>query len=172
MNEPEQTIVIVGAGPTGLSLGAELKRRGVSSLILDRLEAGANTSRAAVVHARTLEVLEPLGVTPDLLQEGITVPTFRIRDRNRILASISFADLDTKYPFALMCPQNRTEAVLLRRLQALGGAVQRPCNVVTVRPGESDVEVQFKSGEDLKTVRTQWLVGCDEIGRASYRERV
>jgi 2-polyprenyl-6-methoxyphenol hydroxylase-like FAD-dependent oxidoreductase len=161
MNEPEQTVVIVGAGPTGLALGAELKRLGISSLILDRLQAGANTSRAAVVHARTLEVLEPLGVTSELLQEGIVVPTFRMRDRNRILTSISFKDLDTKYPFALMCPQNRTEAVLLRRLQALGGAVQRPCNVVTVRPGESDVEVQFKSGEDLKTVRTQWLVGCD-----------
>jgi 2-polyprenyl-6-methoxyphenol hydroxylase-like FAD-dependent oxidoreductase len=161
MHQPEHTVVIVGAGPTGLALGAELQRLGISSLILDRLEAGANTSRAAVVHARTLEVLEPLGVTPELLQEGIVVPTFRIRDRNRILTSISFTDLDTKYPFALMCPQNRTEAVLLRRLQSLGGAVQRPCDVVTVRPGENDVEVQFKSGEEFKTVRTKWLVGCD-----------
>jgi 2-polyprenyl-6-methoxyphenol hydroxylase-like FAD-dependent oxidoreductase len=161
MHKPEHTVVIVGAGPTGLALGAELKRLGIPSLILDRLEAGANTSRAAVVHARTLEVLEPLGVTPELLQEGIVVPTFRIRDRNRILTTISFKDLDTKYQFALMCPQNRTEVVLLRRLQALGGAVQRPCDVVTVRPGEDDVEVQFKTGEELKTVRTKWLIGCD-----------
>jgi 2-polyprenyl-6-methoxyphenol hydroxylase-like FAD-dependent oxidoreductase len=161
MYEPEPNVVIVGAGPTGLALGAELQRLGIPSLILDRLEAGANTSRAAVVHARTLEVLEPLGVTPELLQEGIVVPTFRVRDRNRILTSISFTDLDTKYPFSLMCPQNRTEAVLLRRLQSLGGTVQRPCEVVAVRPGENNVEVQFKSGEDLKTVHTQWLVGCD-----------
>jgi 2-polyprenyl-6-methoxyphenol hydroxylase-like FAD-dependent oxidoreductase len=138
-----------------------LKRLGIPSLILDRLEAGANTSRAAVVHARTLEVLEPLGVTLELLQEGIVVSIFRVRDRNRILTSISFKDLDTKYPFALMCPQNRTEAVLLRRLQSLGGVVQRPCDVVTVRPGENDVEVQFKSGQELKTVRAKWLVGCD-----------
>jgi len=106
MPQPDHTVVIVGAGPTGLALGAELKRLGVSSLILDRLEAGANTSRAAVVHARTLEVLEPLGVTPELLQEGIVVPIFRVRDRSRILTSISFKDLDTKYPFTLMCPQN------------------------------------------------------------------
>jgi 2-polyprenyl-6-methoxyphenol hydroxylase-like FAD-dependent oxidoreductase len=161
MNELEHKVVIVGAGPTGLALAAELKRLDISSLVLDRLEAGANTSRAAVVHARTLEVLEPLGVTPELLQEGIVVTTFRVRDRNRILTTISFKDLDTKYPFALMCPQNRTEAVLLRRLQALGGAVQRPCDVVTVRPAENDIEVQFKSGEELKTVRAKWLVGCD-----------
>jgi 2-polyprenyl-6-methoxyphenol hydroxylase-like FAD-dependent oxidoreductase len=161
MDEPEHKVVIVGAGPTGLALGAELKRLGISSLILDRLEAGVNTSRAAVVHARTLEVLEPLGATPELLQEGDIVPIFRVRDRNRILTSVNFANLDTKYPFALMCPQNRTEAILLRRLQSLGGAVQRPCEVVAVRPGENEVQVQFISGEELKTVHTKWLAGCD-----------
>jgi len=90
MDESEHTIVIAGAGPTGLALGAELKRLGISSLILDRQEAGANTSRAAVVHARTLEVLEPLEVTSELLREGLIVPIFRVRDRNRVLTSISF----------------------------------------------------------------------------------
>jgi 2-polyprenyl-6-methoxyphenol hydroxylase-like FAD-dependent oxidoreductase len=161
VNEQEQDIVIVGAGPTGLSLGAELKRLGVSSLILDRLEAGANTSRAAAIHARTLEVLKPLGATQELLQEGIMVPTFRVRDRNRILVSISFKDLDTEYPFALMCPQNRTEAILLGRLQSLGGAVHRPCEVVAVHPGQSNVQVQYKSGEELNTIHAKWVVGCD-----------
>jgi len=161
LNQPDHAVVIVGAGPTGLALGAELARLGISSLILDRLAAGANTSRAAVVHARTLEVLEPLGVTPELLQAGIIVPAFRIRDRNRILTSISFKDLATPYPFALMCPQDRTEAILLRRLQSFGGTVQRPCEVVAVHPRENDVQVQFKSGADLKTVQAKWLVGCD-----------
>lgn len=65
-----QDVIIVGAGPTGLALGAELRRRGHAPLILDRQDAGANTSRAAVVHARTLEVLEPLGVVPGLLADG------------------------------------------------------------------------------------------------------
>jgi len=85
-----QDVVIVGAGPSGLALGAELKRRGISALVLDRLEAGANTSRAVVIHARTLEVLEPLGIVPELMQNGVIVPIFRIRDRNRILAAVSF----------------------------------------------------------------------------------
>ena len=74
MHEPERAAVIVGAGPTGFALAAEPKRLDISSLILDRLDAGANTSRAAVARARTLEVLEPLGVTPELLQEGIVAP--------------------------------------------------------------------------------------------------
>ncbi len=79
----EQQVVIVGAGPVGLTLGAELCRRGKRPLLLDRLAAGSNTSRAAVVHARTLEVLRPLGITEELLASGITVPTFRVRDRKK-----------------------------------------------------------------------------------------
>jgi 2-polyprenyl-6-methoxyphenol hydroxylase-like FAD-dependent oxidoreductase len=166
VDESEHTIVIVGAGPTGLALGAELKRLGISSLILDRLEAGDNTSRAAVVHARTLEVLEGLEVTPELLREGIIVPIFRVRDRDRVLSTISFKGLDTKYPFSLMCPQNRTEAILLRRLESLGGGVNRPCEVVAIRPGEGSVQIQFKSGGVLKTVHAKWLVGCDGMHSA------
>jgi 2-polyprenyl-6-methoxyphenol hydroxylase-like FAD-dependent oxidoreductase len=161
MNASQNDVVIVGAGPSGLALGAELKRLGISALILDRLEAGANTSRAAVVHARTLEVLEPLGVTPELLKNGVIVPTFRVRDRSRILATVSFKELDTPYPFALMCPQDRTESILLRRLQSLGGVVERPCEVVSIRPSQNDVEVQFKRGAEMRTVHTKWLVGCD-----------
>jgi 2-polyprenyl-6-methoxyphenol hydroxylase-like FAD-dependent oxidoreductase len=161
MDESEHTIVIAGAGPTGLALGAELKRLGISSLILDRQEAGANTSRAAVVHARTLEVLEPLEVTSELLREGLIVPIFRVRDRNRVLTSISFKGLDTKYPFSLMCPQNRTETILLRRLESLGGVVNRPSEVVAVCAGETSVHVQFKNDGVLKSVHAKWLVGCD-----------
>ena len=170
VDESEHTIVIVGAGPTGLALGAELQRLGISSLILDRQEAGDNASRAAVVHARTLEVLEELDVTPELLREGLIVPIFRVRDRNRVLSSISFKGLDTKYPFSLMCPQNRTEAILLRRLESLGGGVNRPCEVVAIRPGQGSVQIQFKSGGALKTAHAKWVVGCDGI-HSTVREQ-
>jgi 2-polyprenyl-6-methoxyphenol hydroxylase-like FAD-dependent oxidoreductase len=114
-----------------------------------------------VLHARTLEVLEPLGATPELLQTGVIVPIFRVRDRSRILATISFKKLDTPYPFTLMCPQDRTEAILLRRLQSLGAMVERPCGVVSIRPTENDVEVLLKRGGELNAVHTSWLVGCD-----------
>jgi 2-polyprenyl-6-methoxyphenol hydroxylase-like FAD-dependent oxidoreductase len=92
MTTQDQDIVIVGAGPTGLALGAELYRLGLRPLVLDRQAAGENTSRACVVHARTLEVLAPMGATAELLQQGLIVPTFLIRDRNHILATVSFKD--------------------------------------------------------------------------------
>ena len=162
MHQDSVDIAIVGAGPAGLALGAELRRLGVSALIiLDKLAEGENTSRAAVVHARTLEVLEPLEVVPELIRQGLIVSIFRIRDRSRILTTVTFTDLKTAYPFTLMCPQDRVEAILLRRLQSLGGAVQRPCDVVDIRPGKSDVEVRWKNGEETRTVHAKWVVGCD-----------
>ena len=83
-------IVIVGAGPTGLALAAVLAKEGVSFVLVDRLAEGANTSRAAVVHARTLEVLEELEVTDRLRGVGHVVPRFTNRDRDRGLATIRF----------------------------------------------------------------------------------
>jgi 2-polyprenyl-6-methoxyphenol hydroxylase-like FAD-dependent oxidoreductase len=71
-------VLIVGAGPTGLTLATALAARGVRAIVIDRLAAGANTSRAAVVHARTLEVLEPLGVS---VQEVLWGSRFRVHHR-------------------------------------------------------------------------------------------
>src|ERR1700683_1517563 len=161
MPEIDQEIVVVGAGPTGLALAAELRRLGHSALILDRLAAGENTSRASVVHARTLEVLEPLGATSELLRQGLVVPLFRIRNRSRVLATIDFKDLKTNYPFTLMCPQNRVETILLERLQSFGGNVERPTEVTGVLERANYVEVRVKSASDTRTIRAKWLAGCD-----------
>ena len=105
-------VLIAGAGPTGLALAAELTRRGLKPLIVDRQAAGANTSRACVVHARTLEVLEPLDTTRDLLAQGLKVPIFRICDRDRTLITVDFSQIDSPYPFTLMYPQNRVADAL------------------------------------------------------------
>jgi 2-polyprenyl-6-methoxyphenol hydroxylase-like FAD-dependent oxidoreductase len=161
MDEPGPDVASVGGGPTGLALGAELKRLGVLAVILDRLAAGENTSRAAVVHARTLEVLEPLGVTTELIAQGLQIETFRVRDRSRVLATITFQGLQTKYPFALLCPQQRTEAILLGRLQALGGQVDRPREVVAITEFANGVAIQYRGNGELQTLQAKWVVGCD-----------
>ncbi|WP_207460899.1 FAD-dependent monooxygenase [Azospirillum sp. SYSU D00513] len=159
---PEETdVLIAGAGPTGLALALALRRLGVAALLIDRQAEGANTSRAAAVHARTLEVLEPLGVTPDLLAQGIRVPVFRVRDRSRVLLSVPFAGLPTHYPFTLMCPQDRTEAALLARLRALGGGVLRPAELASLQEdGDGVLAVIVRNGV-RRTVRARWLAGCD-----------
>src|SRR4051812_14981733 len=83
-------VLVVGAGPSGLTLAAALAARGVDVCVVDRQAAGANTSRAAVVHARTLEVLEPLDVSRRLVALGIQARRFSVRDRDRVLMPIGF----------------------------------------------------------------------------------
>ena len=151
MNEPRALptgtdVLIVGAGPAGLTLAAALTGAGVSVVLLDKQAEGANTSRAAVVHARTLEVLTDLKVTDELISRGVIVPRFSVRDRDRALLSIVFSTLPTPYPYTLMLPQSVTEQVLLDRLQALGGCVHRPCEVTGVAQdasrGDRDVGIR------------------------------
>ena len=67
-------VLVVGAGPTGLTLAASLLAKGIATTVVDRQAEGANTSRAAVVNARTLEVLEGLDVTRRLVKEGVQAP--------------------------------------------------------------------------------------------------
>ena len=105
-------VVIVGAGPTGLTLANTLAARGISFVVLDQAAQGGNTSRAAVVHARTLEVLDQIGVSDELCRRGIVVPRFTVRDRDRVLLQVPFDGLPTRYPYTLMIPQNVTEQVL------------------------------------------------------------
>jgi 2-polyprenyl-6-methoxyphenol hydroxylase-like FAD-dependent oxidoreductase len=159
---PSRTdILIVGAGPSGLALAAELRRRGIKTVTVDKVAEGANTSRAAVVHARTLEVLEPLGVVPTMLGEGFKVPVFRVRDRDRALITIDFQQIPSAYAFTLMCPQDRTEAILLARLKALGGEVIRPAEVTGVDLGARGAQVQIAVGDATQTVAARWVIGCD-----------
>ena len=157
----DSEILVAGAGPTGLALAAELLRRGIMATIIDRQAAGANTSRACVVHARTLEMLEPLGVTADLLARGIKVPIFRVRDRDRVLLTVDFSQIASPYPFTLMIPQSEVEQCLLEHLQGLGGDVVRPCELVGFAKPAADIEVQVRNGGGTRTRSPRWLIGCD-----------
>src|SRR5215213_10084223 len=116
----ETDVVIIGAGPTGLSLAIALQQAGISHLLIDKLPSGQNTSRAAVIHAHTLEALDPLGVADQLAARGLKLNHFRIRDRDRALLNLSFDQLKGRHPYLLMLPQDVTEQVLAERLSVLG----------------------------------------------------
>jgi 2-polyprenyl-6-methoxyphenol hydroxylase-like FAD-dependent oxidoreductase len=158
----QNQILITGAEPSGLALAAELSRRGATPLIIDREAAGANTSRACVVHARTMEVLEPLGVTRDLLAEGVKIPIFRIRDRDRPLVTIDFSNIPSPYKFTLMIPQHRVEYHLLQHLEGMGCTVMRPCELLrfAALPGRIDAQAQINGS--TQSITAQWLIAVTE----------
>ena len=168
---PETTdVVIVGAGPTGLTLAGILARERVPFVLVDRLAEGSNTSRAAVVHARTLEVLEEIEVTDRLRAGGLVVPRFTLRDRDRVLLTIRFDGLSTRYPYTLMIPQNATEAILLSRLREMGGDVLRPHEVADVRQDADGVTATVTADGGFRTLRGRYLVGADGM-HSVVRER-
>jgi len=160
-------ILIVGAGPSGLTLAASLVKNGVATTVVDRQTAGANTSRAAVVNARTLEVLEDLDVARRLVKEGIQAPRFSIRDRARTLIPIDFSELPTDYPYSLMVPQATTERLLLDRLTELGGTVIRPKTLTAVMQDADGVTATFDDGD---VIRARYVVGADGI-HSTVREQ-
>jgi 2-polyprenyl-6-methoxyphenol hydroxylase-like FAD-dependent oxidoreductase len=151
-------VLVVGAGPVGLAVAASVAGNGHDVTVVDRQAAGANTSRAAVVHARTLEMLERIGVSKRLAGLGIHARRFSIRDGNRELVPVRFDGLPTEYPYTLMVPQNVTEQVLLDRLEELGGKVHRPYLATGVRETADGAEVTLDSGD---TVKAQYVVAAD-----------
>jgi 2-polyprenyl-6-methoxyphenol hydroxylase-like FAD-dependent oxidoreductase len=156
MNDTD--VLVVGAGPTGLALGASLTARGVRTVVVDALAEGQNTTRAAVVNARTLEVLEDLDVARRMVKAGLIAPQFTMREGRQALISIDFSDLPTKYPYSLMLSQADTERLLLERLHELGGTVLRPKALSRLAQDADGVTATFDDGE---TLRAGYVVGAD-----------
>ncbi|WP_043616577.1 FAD-dependent oxidoreductase [Nonomuraea candida] len=160
-------VLVVGAGPVGLTAAIVLTRLGHGVVVVDDQAEGANTSRAAVVHARTLELLEPYGLTPALTARGVRTPRFTIRDRDRLLVPVPFDGLPTRFPYTLMISQADMEAFLLARLTELGGRVLRPAPVTAVEQDASGVTATLRDG---RVLRASYLVGADGM-HSLVRER-
>lgn len=155
-------IVIVGAGPTGLALAAELQRLGISAHLFEKHAAPLPTSRAVAIHARTLEVLEPLGVTERLVQRGLKLHTARMHEGDTTRMHVNFDDIDSPYKFVLSCPQDQTETVLTDRLRELGGAALRSARVTEILSGsDGELVTYVAAGTLVQQLRADWVIGCD-----------
>ncbi|WP_344160778.1 NAD(P)/FAD-dependent oxidoreductase [Kribbella yunnanensis] len=161
-------VVVVGAGPVGLATAVALRQNGHEVAVVDKLAAGANTSRAAVIHAGTMDVLESIGVTKSLLATGLPLPQFAIRDGDKLLAGFGFRSLRTNHPYTLTIPQTVTEAVLLERLEELGGSVLRPRSAVGLTQDANGAQVTLDTGD---VINAQYVVAADGV-RSTIRELV
>ncbi|WP_285295623.1 FAD-dependent oxidoreductase [Aureimonas altamirensis] len=161
MNAISTQVLIVGAGPAGLATAIGLAERGIDFVIIDALADAQNTSRAAVIHAATLDSLRMLKVADRLITQGIKVPHFRIRDRDSVLLHTDFSSLPTPTPFALMIPQDETEQILVDRLAELGHAVRRPVRLTSYVPSARGVRATCEDGVGALVIDTRYIVGAD-----------
>lgn len=131
-------VLIVGAGPTGLTLAAQLHALGASVRIIDRQLDRVHESRALAVQPRTLEVLRALGISEQLIERGNDAVHLRLHFGERVVPIRLFGVglEDTAYPFLLFVSQAETEAVLNEHLAGRGIEVERGVELVTFTAGE------------------------------------
>ena len=150
-------VIVVGAGPTGLALAAELALAGVSCLVLERRSGPRADSRAICLHARTMEVLDLRGQAARFAGAGLAVPSFPLGPKG---AAIRFGRLDSDFPYLLDMPQSQVETLLAARAGELGAEIRWSAQATGIKQDGGGVRVTLASGE---VERAAYVVGCDGI---------
>ncbi|MFI5606358.1 FAD-dependent monooxygenase [Amycolatopsis sp. NPDC051903] len=159
----DTTVLIAGAGPTGLTLAIELARRDVAVRLVDKADEYFTGSRGDGLQPRTLEVFEDLGVLDAVLAAG--APPFRMKVhldgrfvQERTMAETVEPTPAVPYPNAWFLGQSQTEGILRDRLAEFGVRVELGAGLAGFTQDEDDVTAQLSTGE---TVRAEYLVGAD-----------
>ncbi|MFE2942671.1 FAD-dependent monooxygenase [Streptomyces sp. NPDC059255] len=137
-----EQVIVVGGGPVGLWLAAELRLGGVSVTVLEARAARGPHSRALTVHPRTIENLAFRGAAEPFLAEGLRIPRGHFAGLRELM---DFAVLDTPFPFTLALPQTRTEELLEAHAQAAGVRILRGHRVTGL---SQDADADADAGAD------------------------
>ena len=158
----ECDVLVVGAGPTGLTLAAQLLARGIRTRVIDKDPGTPRLSRAIGIAARTLETLDMMGIADRFLDEGHRVRGMSVYARGRRLIGVDQAHNGSAYPFVLHLPQSRTEALLRARVAELGGSVETGVELVDLTATRESVNARVRDVTGRHQVVTAgFVVGCD-----------
>ena len=154
--------LVIGAGPTGLFMAAELLQRGVACRVIDKAPAASSTSKALALHSRTLEMFEQVGIIEEILEPGLKAGAVNIHADGQTIIHMSMNELRGSYPFILCLPQNQTERILNQHLEHLGGRVERQIELIGFTQDDSGVTATLRHADGREEMlTTRWLVGCD-----------
>jgi 2-polyprenyl-6-methoxyphenol hydroxylase-like FAD-dependent oxidoreductase len=158
----ETEALIVGAGPVGLTMAAELIRHGMRCRVIDRSGAPSEHSKALVLWPRTLELLDLDDRAAAFVEAGMPAHGARIFAGGAELAALRFDGVASAFPFALMLPQSETERLLAACVERAGGAVERCVELSgwVEQPGGLSAAVRRADGSEER-IRCRWLIGCD-----------
>jgi 2-polyprenyl-6-methoxyphenol hydroxylase-like FAD-dependent oxidoreductase len=167
MNESVVPVLVVGAGPTGLTLANELARHGVVPRIIDRAPEPATTSRALVVQPRTLEILDDMGVVDQAVAAGNSASSLTVTFADKTV-ELDFADQltgpqnYTAHPEPRTLSQHDTERILAELLSKQGVEIERGQALTDLTQDADAVTVSLRGADgSVETLRCQWVIGCD-----------
>jgi rifampicin monooxygenase len=158
-------VIVVGGGPTGLMLAAELRLQGVSALVLERDAEPTPYVRALGLHARSVEVMDSRGLLDEFLAHGTKYP---LGGHFAGIGKPQPDGLDTAHPYVLGIPQTTTDRLLAEHAVRLGVEIRRGCELVALSQNEHGETADLADGTSL---RCRYLVGCDG-GRSTVRRLV
>lgn len=157
-------VLIVGAGPVGLTLANDLLRRGIRCRLIDSAPHAMQKTKAVGVMPKTLELLAKLGVAQQAIKQGLKAAIFYPYSDGKRLARIDFGEhlVDSPYPYVLMLPQHQTEGVLTEHLRSQGGTAEWQVELTAFTQDDQGVEAILRhyDGQEERC-RSGWLVGCD-----------
>ena len=159
----DATVLVVGAGPTGLLLASELRRRKVECRIIDAHPAPLPWDRATVVHPRSLEVFESLGLVEPLLATGVKQHFARVHSAGRVLGEIDLSICGSRYEFNIGVSEEVVESILTDYLRRQGGEVVRSSELVDLKQREEGFVATVRHSSTTEHIPAAWVVGCDGV---------
>lgn len=158
-------VIIVGAGPTGLSLACQFIRHGVDFRIVEKNEGVTPYSKALGVHARTLEIYEQLGLSERATTEGVIAGKLRMLEGGEVLGEVDLSNVGeglSAYPYMLVLEQSKNERLLYEYLQRHGEEVMWRTELESFSQTETGVSAQIKNSAGAsQMIEGKYLVGCD-----------
>lgn len=156
--------LVVGAGPVGLTMACELRRHGLTCRIIDKNDGPSIWSKAQVIHARTLECFQDIGVVDEVLARGRAVSNARIMTPGlQAVARVELGNIDSPYPYFMSLSQRETELLLAEHLEKHHG-VRIERNVTLEGFSQDASGVHAKLGHidgSTEELQVPWLFGCD-----------
>lgn len=156
-------VLVVGAGPAGLTLALEAHDHGARVRVVERRPEPFRPSRALILHPRTLEVLRPLGVTDAVLERADTAPAAVLRLGSRVVEArlADFALPETAFPHLSLVRQTDVEDVLTQALADRGVRVERGTELITVRDDGHNASAVLRSPRGTEEISCPYVAGCD-----------
>lgn len=159
------SVLIIGAGPTGLMMACQLSRMGISCIIVDGKKGPTRESRALVVQARSLEIYDQMGIAQKAIDNGTLITKIKLYGPRGQLAEVPFQDIGrglSKFPQVLVFEQSKNEALLYEDLKEHGGDVMWECELISFSQTKEKVQATVKSerGATLE-ISADWMVAAD-----------